>query len=136
MRIVIDTNRIMAAVLKESVTRKIIFSKKINFVTPDGVKEEVIKYKNYLSEKTGLNSDEIETLFSKLMNYIRIIPTNTIQPYMEKADSIMRDIDLKDSIFIACALAVKCEGIFSHDKHFEKQNKIKIWKIEDLLEII
>ena len=35
MKIVIDTNRIIAALIKDGVSRKILFDKRFEFVTPD-----------------------------------------------------------------------------------------------------
>ena len=40
----------------------------------------------------------------------------------------MDKIDPDDTPFIALALAVENDGIWSDDKHFEQQNRIKIWK--------
>ena len=48
----------------------------------------------------------------------------------------MRDIDEKDAPIIACALAISNEGIWTEDKHFEKQNRIKIWKTKELEEYL
>ena len=39
-------------------------------------------------------------------------------------------------IIIALALSVENDGIWSHDKHFEEQNKIRIWKTDVLLELL
>ena len=136
MKFVIDTNRLMAAILKDSTTRKIIYSKNLNFITPEDALKEILKYKLYISKKTELKIDEVETLFSQIMSYVETIPKTEIKPYMKKADEIMKSIDLDDSVFIATAMAIKSDGIFSHDGHFEKQSKIKIWKTKDLVKFM
>jgi predicted nucleic acid-binding protein len=48
----------------------------------------------------------------------------------------MENIDLNDSPILACALAIDNQGIWTEDKDFEKQNKIKIWKTADLKKYI
>ncbi|MBI4014875.1 MAG: hypothetical protein HY365_02890, partial [Candidatus Aenigmarchaeota archaeon] len=53
-----------------------------------------------------------------------------------EAKRIMDKIDPDDTPFIALALAVENDGIWSSDKHFERQNKIKIWKTETLLKLL
>ena len=45
----------------------------------------------------------------------------------------MKDIDIKDCPFVATALAVDAEGIWSFDEHFKKQKEIKVFDIKDLL---
>ena len=54
----------------------------------------------------------------------------------EQITKIMKDIDIDDAPILACALAIKNIGIWSEDKHFEKQNKIKVWKTKDILKLI
>ena len=48
---------------------------------------------------------------------------------------IMDRIDKNDTPFIAAALAANLP-IWSDDKHFEKQNKIKIFKTKDLVRYV
>ena len=136
MKFVIDTNRLMAAILKDSSTRKIIYSKNLNFITPEDAGRELIHFNPYISKKTGLEISEVKTLFSQIMSYVEIVPKTKIQPFMKEADETMKGIDLNDSVFVASALAVKSEGIFSHDTHFEKQNKVKVWKNKDLIKFL
>ena len=43
--------------------------------------------------------------------------------------------DKKDLPYIACCLHIKSEGIWSHDIHFKKQNKVKVFTNIDLLNL-
>ena len=45
---------------------------------------------------------------------------------MNEAKEIMDKIDPSDTPFIALALVVENDGIWSDDRHFEEQNRIKI----------
>lgn len=65
MKLVIDTNRVMAAFLKDSICREIIFSKKHEFFTsPYGIKE-LLKYKEYICKKASITNNEFVSLFSR-----------------------------------------------------------------------
>jgi len=44
----------------------------------------------------------------------------------------MKDIDEKDTLFLALALKLKYP-IWSNDKHFQKQGKIQVYTTEDVL---
>ena len=56
--------------------------------------------------------------------------------HKEEAQKIMSPIDVKDSIFIAIALSTHNEGIWSEDRHFEQQNRVKVWKTKDILKYL
>ena len=45
----------------------------------------------------------------------------------------MKNIDLKDAPFIACSLYLNC-GILSFDEDFEKQDSVRLFDINDLIE--
>jgi predicted nucleic acid-binding protein len=132
MNLVVDTNVLMAGLLKNSVTREILSNKSINFNTPEFSIQEIEKYKSYLIKKSGLSDEEFDELFELIIENINIIPTEEIKPYIKRAKDIMHNIDVKDSPFIACALYLKC-GIFSYDEDFKKQNVVKVYEISEIL---
>ena len=66
---------------------------------------------------------------------MEIIPESEIKQ-RDEAKKIMDKIDPDDTICIALGLSVKNEGIWSDDRHFEKQNKIRVWKTKDLMDYI
>jgi predicted nucleic acid-binding protein len=84
MKIVIDTNILLSALIKNSITREIILKTNWKYFYPENSLEE-----------------------------------------MEKAKEIMLTIDPKDILFIAVALNIENSIIWSDDKHFQKQEKIK-----------
>jgi predicted nucleic acid-binding protein len=58
---------------------------------------------------------------------------NKYKPFREKALKIMESIDKKDAPFIALALSIPVDGIWSDDKHFKQQKTIKIFTTKDLI---
>lgn len=136
MRIVVDTNRILSALLKDGMDRKIISSQNINFFTLDYVLEEIGKYMGYIIKKSGLPKEEIETLLSLFMENVAIVSDKKVKSKMKEAMDIMKDIDAKDAPILACALAVPNDGIWSEDKHVHKQSVIKALHSADLLNYI
>lgn len=55
---------------------------------------------------------------------------------MEEATKIMGKIDEKDIQFIALSLSIKNDGIWSNDKHFGEQAKIKVHKTIDIRNLL
>ena len=136
MKIAIDTNVLMAGLLKDSIVRKILSSENISFYIPEHALNEIEKYKNYLRDKTILSKEEIEEMIDLLLENIEIVPESKIKNNIKEAEDIIEKIDIKDSLFIATALAIKSDGILSFDDHFKKQNKIKVYDIKDLIKLI
>ena len=132
MNLVIDTNVLIAGLLKDSTTRRLLVRKDITFYIPEFVIGEIEKYKEYLIDKSELSEEEFEELFELLIENINIITFEEIKSYINRAEEIMKNIDIKDSPFIACALYLK-SGIFSYDEHFKKQNIIKVYDINELI---
>ena len=136
MKLIVDSNRILSALIKDGLTRKLLFSKEFEFYTPDYVLEEVREYKEYVVKKTGMTFEQIELLFQIVLENINIIPEEKVKKKMEEAIKIMENIDRNDSPILACALVVPNDGIWTEDKHFEKQTKVKVWKTEELITIL
>ncbi len=136
MRLVVDTNRIIASLIKDSVSRKIIKSGKIEFFTIRFGEVELSKYLNYIIEKARININEFTRIKESLFENIKVIDDSILRAKMKEAKIIMDEIDENDTPFIALALTIENNGIWSEDKHFENQNKIKVWKTKDLMRFL
>ena len=136
MRLIIDTNRIISALLKKGWTREIITSNNLEFYTVDYVMEELKKHTKYILKKTKMNEREFELLFDLVMEKISIVPDKKVKDQMKKAMDIMKEIDVNDSSILACALTIPNEGIWTEDKDFDKQKNVKIWKTKELKKYI
>ena len=136
MRLVIDTNVFMAGLLKDSIVRKVLSSENIQFFIPEHALDELEKHKNTLIKKVNINVAEFDEMVSLLLENIEAVPESKIKAKFKEAEAVMKDIDIKDSPFIATVLSIECDGLLTFDEHFQKQNKIKIFKIKDLINIL
>lgn len=123
MRLIVDSNEIISALIKEGMARTIITSDRIEFYSLEYVMDEIKKHMRYIVQKSGMNKREVELLFRLFIQNILLIPEEDIKLKMNEAVKIMKDIDINDSSILACALAVTNDGIWSEDKHLEKQNQ-------------
>lgn len=128
--LVIDTNKIIAALIKDSLTRKIILHNR--FITPDFTLKEIKKYTDLILKKSGLNVEEFNLVLNILFETIEIIPIKHYEEYLSKASLEIDDI--KDVPFVALAMA-KNTGIWTDDAHFNKVNLVKIYKTEDIIKL-
>jgi len=135
MRLTVDTNPIISALLRDSTCRRILLSENLEFNSPQVVLEEIEKYRLELCKRSGYTEGELASILDLILNNVQIVPDEKLLEYLEKADEIIGKIDEKDSQFVAACLATNSEGIWTFDRHFEKQDKIRVFKLEELLEI-
>ena|SRR3989338_6311455 len=136
MRIIVDTNRVIAALIKDGLARTIISSRNISFYSPEHVLEEVEKYLPYVIEKSKMSRENIELLFALFSENIETVSDYDVKRKMPEAIKIMENIDINDAPILACALAIRNQGIWTEDRHFEKQSKARMWKSIELLEYV
>jgi len=133
MTFILDSNIIISALIKDSKTREIIAKTDQKFLIPEIVIDEIRKYKGLIIEKSKMSEEDYTAVLKKLLSYIEVIPNEVTEQNLEKAIKIMADIDIKDVIFIAAALSYPDSKIWSDDKHFERQNEIKILKTKEMV---
>ena len=133
MRLVIDTSVLISSLIKDSVTREILLLPFMKFYLPEYALEEIEVHKTKISRLSGLSLDEIDIILNLLLENISITPAQTIQPFLAEAERIIGGIDPSDIPFVALALSIDNDGIWSSDKHFERIGQIKVWKTSDLL---
>ena len=133
MKVILDVNVILSALIRDSATRKIILNSRSDFYFPEPSLDKIRKYKDYILKKSGLDEEEFKELIAILFKYIRIVPAEEIKKNRSESKKIMEHIDPEDVVFIAAALSIPDSAIWSDDRHFEKQNKLKVLNTEDLI---
>jgi len=134
MKVIIDTNKIISSLIKEGISRKILFNKNFEFFTPEYSTSEIQEHKSEIIEKTHLNDDGFEILLSLIFERISIISEDEYKPFFEKSKKLISDPD--DVSFIAASLAIKADGIWSDDYHFLEQNELKILKTKEMVDLM
>lgn len=134
MLLVVDTNIIISSLIKDSVTREILLSADIKFITPEWVHAEIKKYQDYIAKKAGINKEELFQFTDEIFKVVQTIPFDKYKSHIKKGLKAMGKIDKDDAPFIALAITTGADGIWSNDKDFEKQDLVKVWKTKDLIE--
>ena len=127
MILVIDTNIVLSGLLKNSKTRELLIAAPFKFIAPDTILSEIRKYKDLISKRAGLSEEEYETLFSLIIENIDTFSKEFYEDKLKEAEEL---INLKEETgdfpFLALALSVANNGIWTADKHFERQKKVKV----------
>lgn len=133
MKLVLDTNILIAALIKDSTTRKMLTHPEMEYLVPEFALQEVEANKDEIIQKSRLPTERFQLLLEELKSNLQITPETYII-HREEAERIMNSIDPEDTVFVALALSTKNDGIWSEDKHFQKQHVIKVWKTKDLIQ--
>src|SRR3989344_6204078 len=134
MRFIVDTNILISALIRDSKTRFLLTHLNAELFSVGFSKIEFAKHKNEIIKKAKVNEEELEMIMENIHSRLIMIKDEIIELRMEEAKKIMDKIDSKDTIFIAAALATN-SVIWSDDKHFKKQNMVKVITTTELLNL-
>ncbi len=137
MKLVVDTNVLISALVKNGFTRNFLINRSILFelITPAYVFSEIEKYKSYICEKSEITEKQFYILLEKLMKYIVVINPIHYSSFLKQADDVIGHIHKSDVVFIATALAFNCP-VWSDDKHFKMQKEVKVLTNYDIDKIL
>jgi len=135
LKIVIDSNVLFSALIKDAITRDIILHYDGYFLFPSYIFEEMEKHKQELVKKSKMKPKDFNTLLSILLQKVIIIPTEILFPYKQKALEIVKNIDKDDAIFIACALRYQPCVLWTDDKKLKQQSNITIVNTTEMMKL-
>ena len=131
--LVVDSNVIMAAFIRDNISRRIILDYEINLIAPDFILFEIESKRSLILSKSGLNQDSFDLLLSSLSAKIKIIPKKDYEPYLNIAKSLIGERDINDVSYLALAIA-KDYPIWTNDKDLHVQKSVKIYTTKQVIE--
>ena len=134
MKLVVDTNIIFKAIIKRSKVRAILLNPNHQFYLPEYTLEEVEKHLSLIRDKSGLSEKEVKHALSILLANMQVVPSKDILKKWDEAERIIGKIDTGDIPFIALALVIECDGIWSDDKDLKRQAKVKVWSTREMIQ--
>ena len=135
MRFIIDTNILLSALIKDSTTRKVIVKSGWDFYYPEMSFHEVRKYKELVLKKSGMSEKDYNKLLECILEHVNIVPDERIINELEEAKSVIAHIDPDDVVFVATKLSISDSTIWSDDSDFDKQDKVKVLKSEQVIKL-
>ena len=132
MNFVIDTNILISALIKDSVTRKIIIESGLNFYYPKISFYEIQKHKQLVLKKSRMSEKQFNDVLNILLDNVILVSEHQFTDSLDMANNLIGKIDINDVVFLACALSLDLE-IWSDDKHFQKQNEVKVLTTQEFI---
>ena len=132
MKLVVDANVVISALIADSKTRELIVTLEPDLLTPAFVYDEVENYEDLIVDKSGMEPDRVAQFIDLLFQYIEVVPASDFYPAIETAESAIGDTDPDDVLYLACAIA--SDGtIWSDDSDFDEQNLVETYSTSDVI---
>lgn len=135
MRLVVDANVLISALIRDGKSREIILSDVFELVCPEYLGDEIYRHREYIARKSGLTPDEVSLLFNLLLRRIKSVPEISYKDEWEQDGTIIKS-DPDDVPYVACFLALKCDGIWTNDTHFSEGRGLIVYKTDALLRMM
>ena len=133
MKFVLDTNILLKALIRNSKVRAALLSPNHQLFVPEYAVEETRRHFGLIVKKTGLSEEEVKLVLGVLLTNLHVILSRDIMANWKVAEGIMVDIDRSDIPFVAAALSLPCDGIWSDDIHLKRQKRVKVWNTKEVL---
>ena len=132
MKLVIDANVVISALIANSKTRELIVTLEPDLLTPAFVHDEIGNYEDLIVEKSGMSPDRVAQFIDLLFQYIEVVPASKFYPAIESADDAIGDTDPDDVLYLACAVASDA-AIWSDDSDFDEQSMVETYTTSDVI---
>jgi predicted nucleic acid-binding protein len=133
MKLVIDANVVISALIADSKTRELIVTLEPDLLTPAFVYEEIDNYEELIVEQSGMESDRVAQFIDLLFQYIEVVSADDFHPAIENANAAIGDTDPDDVLYLACALASDA-AIWSDDSDFGEQSLVETYSTSDVID--
>jgi predicted nucleic acid-binding protein len=133
MKLVVDANVVISALIADSKTRELVVTLKPELLTPEVIHGEIGNHEALIVEKSGMDADRVQQFIDLLFRYIETVPASEFYPYIEEAEEAIGDIDPDDVLYVACALAREA-GVWSDDSDFDEQDLVPVFTTGEVVE--
>ncbi len=135
--IIIDTNVLLAFLLTDGITRRIIADNPDVFVSPDHCFGELWEHRDRWNKNKLQYSELLEIIDDVKRLFILPVPKEVYEQCIVVAEKLTDDKD--DAPVTALALSIDNEGIWTHNiKHFRQKKfgkRIRVLSTQDVLEL-
>jgi predicted nucleic acid-binding protein len=136
MKIVVDANVVFAALTKNSITRELLLYLFIKYYSPDFLLSELQKHKKELMAKSHLSDAAYGETIRLLLSNVKVVSRFAYGSEIKRALKVIGYLDKDDVAYLALSAAIEADGIWTYDKHFEKQREVKALKTKDIAVIV
>lgn len=133
-KIVVDANIIIAALFGSRAIVIILTSQNYDFYAPKYIINEIKKHKEEICKEARKLSKDFDTELDVLLRFIIILDEAIYIEFMRRSEELMKKRDINDAVYIATALTVNADFIWSNDKDFKAQKAVYVKNTVEFIE--
>jgi len=138
--LVVDTNRVIATLLRDGVVRRVLYCLHmmgVNILSPKELVDELLEHIDEIAERMSMDRDQVLSILREhILSKIKLCNISEYREYLKPAVGICEKFDIEDSPFIALALKYNCP-IWSNDSDLKNEQKtIKVLTTKEIIESI
>ena len=134
---IIDTNKIIAALLRDGTVRKILYYLYVigvEIIAPKEVVDEVLEHIDELSERTGKTREDILSILEDyILPKIKLCDLSEYRKYLSPAVKICEKFDVEDAPLVALALKYNCLVRSNDEDLREKQKVVRVLTTREII---
>lgn len=133
MQLVVDANILLAALLRASTTRGLVFDPRLDLRAPEHIRNEVERHlvaSDRFRSRLNMNQEELAMMLSLLFANVQIIDEKFFNYHLPQAAKLAPH--RKDMPYIALALAFAIP-VWSNDAGIRVQRSVAIITTKDLI---
>ncbi len=137
VRVVVDTNVLLAALMRDGLTRMLLLDLRLEPVVPEAALSEVSKHAAELSSRIGISEHDFELAFEILVGTakISVAQSSRYAAFSEEAALACPEGHKDDWPFLALALAENCI-LWSNDAALKRQKEVRVFSTKELLDFL
>ena len=136
MFLVVDSNRVFSALLSKGKVFSVFLLNNVlnelSFISPEFLFFEIGKNLDIIVERSKLPPEELADVFRFIKNEIDFVPFKDFNMYGEEADKLAPHN--KDVQYFALALSYGDAAIWSDEKAFKKQSKVRVFNTDEVID--
>ena len=139
LKVVVDTNKVIAALLREGRVRRVLLHPGLELLLPEYVLEEIKEHREEIVQKVP--EEALDLLLEKLYRKIRVVSVKEVsERTLQQALKIAGGFDPDDYPFIAVSLRFDApiwtndKNLIKHGLESKEYTAIDTWAVEKLLE--
>lgn len=132
-RLVVDASVLVAALIKEGPTRRLLVRPpgNVSFMAPEFLLVEVEAKIPAVARRGGLAEELVRTLFADILAQVRIVPVEVLEPELAHATQVcLESAAHRDEKYVATALALEAP-IWTFDPDFDRvakrEPRLRVW---------
>jgi len=131
---VVDANVLISALLGSRRTIMLLTKSDMLFYAPKFILAEIRKYKTTISTKAKITAAEFDAALEAVLKFVTLMGELEYKEHLPRARKALHARDVNDAPYLACALLVDAEIIWTNDKDFSAQTIIKTRTTQQLRE--